>query len=62
MLLERGLDVFSVLLVEAVVFVFAAMAMRLRLWSAVLVSLLYVPLVFIFIFWIGYRAGFYDLP
>jgi hypothetical protein len=43
-------------------FAAAVLMLRPRAWSAVLAGLLYFPSMFIVIFWIGYRAGYYDLP
>lgn len=59
---QRGLDIFSVLIVELLGFALAAAVVRPRPWRAVLAALLYLPTMFIVIFWIGYRAGYYDLP
>ena len=48
--------------VWALGFAAAVSMLRPRAWSAVLAGSLYFPSMFIVIFWIGYRAGYYDLP
>jgi len=59
---QTGLDIFSIVIIEALGFAAAVSMLRPRAWSAVLAGLLYFPSMFIVIFWIGYRAGYYDLP
>jgi hypothetical protein len=59
---ESGLDIFSILLIEALGFAAAVVMMRPRAWNAVLAGLLYFVTMTIFILWVGYRAGYYDLP
>jgi hypothetical protein len=59
---EYGLDIFSILLIEAVGFGAAVLMLRPRVWNAVLAGLLYFPSMSILIFWIGHRAGYYIMP
>ena len=59
---QTGVDIFSVLAIEALAFVVSAAILKAELARAVLAALLYFPSMFMLIFWIGYRAGFYDLP
>jgi hypothetical protein len=59
---HRGLDIFSVVIIELLAFSVAAKLLRSRPSSAVMVASLYLPAMFIAIFWIGMRAGYYQLP
>ena len=59
---QQGLDIFSVLFIEALGFAFAVTMLRPRLWSAALTAALYFPVMFAVIFSIGVRAGYYDWP
>lgn len=59
---SRGLDIFSVVIIELLAFGVAVAILRPRPWSAALAASLYLPSMFIVIFWIGYRAGYYHLP
>ena len=62
MALEVVLDLFSVLLIGGMGFATAACMVKPRVWNAVLAGQLYVPAMTIFIFWIGIRSGYYDMP
>jgi hypothetical protein len=59
---QSGLDLFSILIVMASGFGAAILMLKPRPWNATLAALLYFPSMFVLIFWIGYRAGYYDLP
>jgi hypothetical protein len=56
---DYGLDIFSVMLIEALGFGTAVSMLRPRPWNAILAGLLYFPTMFIVIFLIGYQAGYY---
>jgi hypothetical protein len=62
LVLQHGLDMFSVLLVQAIAFAFAVIKLRPHAGAVVLCGVLYFPLMFVLNFWIGYVAGYYDLP
>ena len=57
-----GLGIFSILLIETMGFATAVVMLRPRAWNAVQFGLLYFVTMTIFILWIGFRTGYYDLP
>ena len=59
---QRGLDVFSVLFIEGLAFAVSVVMLRPRPSLAMLVATVYFPVMFVLIFLIGVRAGFYDFP
>ena len=59
---DYALDIFSILLIEALGFAAAVVMFRPRAWNAVLAGLLYFPTMTILILLIGHRAGYYDFP
>jgi hypothetical protein len=59
---QRGLDIFSVLFIETLAFAVSVVMLRPRPLSAVLLAGLYFPVMFVVIFLIGIRAGYYDFP
>jgi hypothetical protein len=56
---ESGLDIFSILVIEALCFSVAVVMLRPRTWNAVLGGLLYFTSMSILIVWIGHRVGYY---
>ena len=58
---QHGLDIFSILLIEAMGFAAAVAILRPRPWDAARAGVLYFTAMSILIVWIGHRAGYYTM-